>query len=89
MRGSNSTDERVRRNVSFLAGLAFLAKFAIWTPAALNPALTLLIAACIFGPGVISVFQSGKAEKNEDSETEQERIDRFIRRREREDSTHE
>lgn len=51
----------MRTNISFVAGLAFLAKFAIWTPTLINPALTVLIAALIFGPGVISIFQTGKA----------------------------
>lgn len=61
-----SQEKRIRTNVSFVAGLAFLAKFAIWTPTLINPALTVLIAACIFGPGVISIFQSGKREVTDD-----------------------
>lgn len=55
-----SAEKRIRTNVSFVAGMAFLAKFAIWTPTLINPLLTVLIAACIFGPGVISIFQTGK-----------------------------
>lgn len=65
MKFTPSTEKRIRTNISFLAGLAFLAKFAIWTPALINPYLTLLIAACLFGPGVISVLQSGKKDSND------------------------
>lgn len=61
-----SQEKRIRTNITFVAGLGFLVKFAIFTPTLINPALTGLIALCIFGPGVISIFQTGKGDDKSD-----------------------
>lgn len=59
MKLAPNTEAR-RRTWSFVAGMSFLAKFALLTPSAINPLLTALIAACIFGPGVLSMYKGGK-----------------------------
>lgn len=60
-----ATEKRIKAWISFVAGLAFLGKFALFTPALLNPALTVLIAACIFGPGVIQIFSGNRNDDDE------------------------
>lgn len=62
MATSPSGDSRIRTWVLFVAGLVFLAKFALYSPTTLNPLLTTLIAGCLFGPSVFSIW-GGKDDK--------------------------
>lgn len=53
-------DKRLRTWLSFIAGMGWLAKFAILSPAALSPQFTILIAALLFGPSIFGFFSGGK-----------------------------
>lgn len=50
-------DKRSQRWVLFVVGVAFLTKFAIWTPTLLNPYMTALIGGCLFGPAVFGLWK--------------------------------
>lgn len=52
-------DERIRTWVLFVVGLAFLTKYAFWTPASINPYLTTLIGGMIFGKAVLGLWKKG------------------------------
>lgn len=60
MSPSPEFDKRAKAWLSFLAGFGFMVKFMFWTPASLNPAVAALIAACLFGPGIIALWKGGK-----------------------------
>lgn len=57
-------EKRIRSLILFCFGLAFLVKFAFYTPELLNPYITFLIGCCIFGPAVAKLWR-GPDEKDD------------------------